>query len=282
MRGVSIFSYKPSITYFCRFDLIWDPNEFLKANQAMRTELDQNVDPIAKVPFNKKEEALVRLHERGYDLTGFDEEVRNIKPVDGSDWSKEKKEKFHRETFKHRKDLRAVALAMNITMKECLTYYFGHFKKSDDYRLCKTVCAEERLEQMAAAEFGTDSCAICDDGGNLLICDGCEGEFHMTCLKPMLKVVPEGHWECDDCVDRKLLEARDNLIQYSGIFQRQESKKRKLDEMADNETSQDDEDSDQEKVAFIPTENVMQAVRSFAEIVSNALSPPATMEVESG
>lgn len=33
----------------------------------------------------------------------------------------------------------------------------------------------------------------------VLICDGCEGEYHMKCAKPALKSVPKGDWYCANC-----------------------------------------------------------------------------------
>jgi hypothetical protein len=48
------------------------------------------------------------------------------------------------------------------------------------------------------------ACEICempDQEAKMLICDGCNRGFHMFCLKPPLKKVPKGTWECPDCVN---------------------------------------------------------------------------------
>ncbi|PXF47316.1 hypothetical protein BWQ96_02929 [Gracilariopsis chorda] len=48
-------------------------------------------------------------------------------------------------------------------------------------------------------------CRICvatKRGEQLLLCDGCDRAFHMTCLHPPLKDVPKGDWHCPDCVSR--------------------------------------------------------------------------------
>lgn len=34
---------------------------------------------------------------------------------------------------------------------------------------------------------------------NMLLCDGCDAGYHMTCLEPELTVVPEGDWFCPSC-----------------------------------------------------------------------------------
>jgi len=251
---------------------VWDPYRA----KGKGIDIDENQQLIASLPYNKKEEALLLLAERDYEVAGFKEAVeQGIKPTDGSDWSPEKKAKYHEEIFRLRKDMVSLAKSMEIPMKTCLAYYFGTFKKSDDYRLVKTVCAEERLERLDAMEYGLDACAICEDGGSLLICDGCEGEYHMTCQKPALKTVPEGYWLCDECVDQKFLAAREYLILHSQIFQKEKSKKRSIDDSED-----ETESAQSEKVAYRPTEPVIKAVRSLAANLSAALSEPIPSKAE--
>ncbi|XP_010529847.1 PREDICTED: uncharacterized protein LOC104806575 isoform X3 [Tarenaya hassleriana] len=45
-----------------------------------------------------------------------------------------------------------------------------------------------------------DMCAVCGDGGDLLLCAGCPQAFHTACLKFQSK--PEGTWYCSSCNDR--------------------------------------------------------------------------------
>ncbi|VEU24261.1 DEKNAAC105584 [Brettanomyces naardenensis] len=50
----------------------------------------------------------------------------------------------------------------------------------------------------------SNSCVIChlnDDPSRTLICDGCERNFHMSCLDPPLRSIPKNEWFCDDCLD---------------------------------------------------------------------------------
>ncbi|KAI5074180.1 hypothetical protein GOP47_0010141 [Adiantum capillus-veneris] len=42
-----------------------------------------------------------------------------------------------------------------------------------------------------------DICAICCDGGQLMLCDSCPSAFHAACLN--LEKVPEGEWHCLRC-----------------------------------------------------------------------------------
>ncbi|GBG25068.1 Lysine-specific demethylase 5B [Hondaea fermentalgiana] len=58
---------------------------------------------------------------------------------------------------------------------------------------------------------GRSVCAICDkltgpDESKLVICDGCDSEFHSECLKPPLESSPDGDWFCPDCIaDREYI-----------------------------------------------------------------------------
>jgi hypothetical protein len=55
----------------------------------------------------------------------------------------------------------------------------------------------------AVVELPCEICSLVDDHRSLLIvCDGkdCNREYHMNCLDPPLKEVPEGDWICMKCV----------------------------------------------------------------------------------
>lgn len=38
---------------------------------------------------------------------------------------------------------------------------------------------------------------------DIILCDHCESEWHMLCLRPPMACVPEGEWICPDCPGRK-------------------------------------------------------------------------------
>ena len=180
------------------------------------------------IPRSKKEQAFAMLAECHYNKDELAAALPSIKPVDGSDWSDEQKVQYHAEIFRLRKNMRKLSKSLGISMKECLAYYIGHFKKSNDYRLLKTVVNEEKTNP--EDQVGFDSCAVCGDGGSLIICDACESEYHIECLDPPLKEVPEGDWECDECVDRKLLEAQADMIMNSAsLFEQLSGDKGKTD-----------------------------------------------------
>lgn len=66
----------------------------------------------------------------------------------------------------------------------------------------------------SAAELGYKSeiCQAClrgDCSNKMLLCDGCDGGYHLFCLEPPLKAVPEGDWYCEACVEQAAVEAKD-------------------------------------------------------------------------
>lgn len=131
------------------------------------------------------------LAENNYNVEDFKIALKELKPTDGSDWDSEKRKAFTNEIFRSRKGMEYVCEKLDAPIKTCLAYYYGSFKASEDYRLLKTVCCEERECRLEELEHGVDACTICGDGGSLLICDGCEKEYHMGCVKPPLAKVPE-------------------------------------------------------------------------------------------
>ncbi|GLI68148.1 hypothetical protein VaNZ11_012485 [Volvox africanus] len=52
-----------------------------------------------------------------------------------------------------------------------------------------------------------DGCRVCwldEDMNRILLCDGCDGEYHCYCVEPPLLEVPEGSWFCPSCTARGL------------------------------------------------------------------------------
>jgi hypothetical protein len=39
-------------------------------------------------------------------------------------------------------------------------------------------------------------CKLDNDHSNLLLCEGCNGEYHTYCLTPKLKAIPKDDWYC--------------------------------------------------------------------------------------
>jgi hypothetical protein len=251
------------------YDQVWDPTRADKAGVSNLVH--------SSIVFSKKEAAMVTLHEQNYKLDHLEDTLLGTAPVDGSDWTDEEKCRFRSEIFRHRKDVGKVAKIMNKSVNSCMTYYLGTFKKSDDYRLLKTVCAEERVERQEEYDLhGLDACSICGDGGSLLICDGCEREFHMTCMNPPLAKVPEGRWECDECVNVAFYRARDRLIRSTRVFEqvKDDNEKCKADHISGDEETSQSERKANEEIKLRAAPHVLAAVKTLAASINMALAAP--------
>lgn len=108
---------------------------------------------------------------------------------------------------------------------------------------------------------------MCGDGGKLIICDGCDGEYHLTCLQPALARVPEGYWECDDCIDRRLLKAREDLLRNSALFELVVDDTQKAAQPSSNHAGA-------QKPVYRPVPEVLQAMHAMALAIGEVLHKP--------
>ncbi|CAH8455213.1 unnamed protein product [Heterobilharzia americana] len=44
-----------------------------------------------------------------------------------------------------------------------------------------------------------DYCEVCQQGGEIMLCDTCPRAYHLVCLDPELEEAPEGTWSCPHC-----------------------------------------------------------------------------------
>ncbi|XP_065202683.1 chromodomain-helicase-DNA-binding protein Mi-2 homolog [Planococcus citri] len=44
-----------------------------------------------------------------------------------------------------------------------------------------------------------DYCEVCQQGGEIILCDTCPRAYHLVCLDPELEEAPEGKWSCPHC-----------------------------------------------------------------------------------
>ncbi|KAL8265884.1 hypothetical protein R6Q59_003228 [Mikania micrantha] len=62
---------------------------------------------------------------------------------------------------------------------------------------------ESSSDQCPTKEKGNDGnyfeCVVCDLGGELLCCDSCPRTYHIECLDPPMKRIPNGKWNCPSC-----------------------------------------------------------------------------------
>ncbi|XP_057973097.1 origin of replication complex subunit 1B-like [Malania oleifera] len=82
-----------------------------------------------------------------------------------------------------------------------VVYDQGEFEVGDDVyvRRREGVSSDEEDPEL-------EECRACFKAGRAVMieCDDCLGGFHLKCLKPPLKEVPEGDWICEFCEARKM------------------------------------------------------------------------------
>ncbi|XP_055383518.1 chromodomain-helicase-DNA-binding protein Mi-2 homolog isoform X2 [Condylostylus longicornis] len=55
-----------------------------------------------------------------------------------------------------------------------------------------------------------DYCEVCQQGGEIILCDTCPRAYHLVCLEPELEEAPEGKWSCPQCEAEGPMEADDD------------------------------------------------------------------------
>ena len=83
------------------------------------------------------------------------------------------------------------------------------FQTVADAGVCDDAICEQVLQQPEDAKSSqpqpkpedSEACKLCGcaDERDALLCDGCDGAFPMSCLRPKLRKVPSGDWFCKEC-----------------------------------------------------------------------------------
>lgn len=55
-----------------------------------------------------------------------------------------------------------------------------------------------------------DYCEVCQQGGEIILCDTCPRAYHLVCLDPELEEAPEGKWSCPHCEGEGVQEKDDD------------------------------------------------------------------------
>lgn len=128
---------------------------------------------------------------------------------DCTDWSQETRDTFHACLLYdvQRKDFPTIAAKLGESPNRCMMYYYSTFKSHPDYAKFKSMVNAKQQRRRRSVSGSSDDddeemCQICDDGGNLIICDKCDKAYHPSCLNPPLSFadIPKGDWFCHDCL----------------------------------------------------------------------------------
>uniref|UniRef100_A0A453IB38 PHD-type domain-containing protein n=1 Tax=Aegilops tauschii subsp. strangulata TaxID=200361 RepID=A0A453IB38_AEGTS len=75
------------------------------------------------------------------------------------------------------------------SLSQCLVELMGENKPKESLHVrLKTNCSDTESDSI---------CSICNEGGEILLCDNCPSSFHHACVG--LEATPEGSWYCPSC-----------------------------------------------------------------------------------
>jgi hypothetical protein len=178
-----IFAY--TIFYFMvlSYTTLWNP---LLADEAECRGEDIQGFLQQDFELSKKELLMELLHLSDYSVQDARLEYERITKFAGepsSRFSRHEAAQFQDFLKSHRKDFTALSQGLRCTRSECMIHYYN-WKRQQEYQRYKK-------------EWKADYCMICEDGGELLICDGCNRAYHGACAG--VRRVPEGAWVCPAC-----------------------------------------------------------------------------------
>ena len=55
-------------------------------------------------------------------------------------------------------------------------------------------------------------CEVCQQGGEIILCDTCPRSYHLGCLDPALEDTPEGNWSCPHCETFLNSKSKEDLV----------------------------------------------------------------------
>ncbi|PNY15727.1 histone-lysine N-methyltransferase ATXR5-like protein [Trifolium pratense] len=74
------------------------------------------------------------------------------------------------------------------------------------YKSMEDIMARARYVVLEKEDYSNTLCEKCGSGDNpdeLILCDRCDGGFHMKCVRPILARIPIGQWICPNCSGTK-------------------------------------------------------------------------------
>ena len=182
------------LSHVCRYDTLWDPK---LADEAERRGEDIQGFLSGEHELVKKQCLMALLHMFGYSVSCATREYKRIEQFAGgissklNPWEAIKVEKLLQQG---KKDFQLLSKKTKRSPLDCMIHYYNWKATNDRYGKTKDEWRKYEME-----EPKNDYCAVCDDGGNLIVCDGCDNSYHPECLSPPLTEIPDGKWFCPKC-----------------------------------------------------------------------------------
>lgn len=180
---------------------MWDKN--LAAEAYSRGEpLDEFIDSLKTY---QRARGILSLHKSSYCAlkgkeTFYGETLGKFDPnhqyslLEGMPLTQRERIAFHNAIDQYQKNFHLIAKDVGTTVSRCLVYYYSFYKSGPE---------KSKYQEMKKIFGQSDECKICNDGGELICCDGCINSFHLKCIKPEMKEVPRGQWFCSECEEKR-------------------------------------------------------------------------------
>ena len=171
-----------------RYSMLWDPK---LANEAERGGEDISGFLRGKHELCQHELLMTTLHNNDYNVHAAQKALERMQrrknALPSSKLNEDEARQFRELIHESQKDFSSVAKSLKRTRSDCLVHYYNWKASNRRYQRMKKVWSDE-------------GCSVCGEVGLLIICDGCNSNFHIECVKPPLTEVPKGNWFCDTCL----------------------------------------------------------------------------------
>jgi PHD-finger len=190
------------------FTCIWDPN---LADEAERRGEDISGFLRGDLELKARENRMMLLHQNGYSVASALKALQSLQYEPSSMLTQEEAKTFDAIILnkKTRKQFAVVSETLQRSRADCQIHYYKWKKTNRSY---------EQLKR-DLKEFGrySEYCVVCEDGGDLIVCDGCSGPYHLECVSPPLKEedVPDGDWFCPKC--ERVRKMKPNIADFSPL-----------------------------------------------------------------
>lgn len=140
-----------------------------------------------------RENRMQLLHQNGYSINAAIKALNAQIAEPTSMLTKEESATFNSIVMNKmtRKKFSVLSEALQRSRNDCQIHYYKWKAVNRSYRKLKS-------DLQTYGRF-SEYCAVCEDGGDLIVCDGCSAPYHLKCLNPPLKEVPTGDWFCPKC-----------------------------------------------------------------------------------